>query len=90
MVRCAVDEYGPNSRLSGYHRCTVILIAGAKDWGIYQFPGNFEKMQTTACKRMLSVHLVENAGHWVQQEQATATTRLLLEFLQQANEHRAG
>ena len=65
-------------------------IAGANDWGIYQFPGYFEKMQTTACKRMLSVHLVEHAGHWVQQEQPTATTRLLLEFLQQAKEHRAG
>jgi pimeloyl-ACP methyl ester carboxylesterase len=91
--RCAVDpKYGPE--LQTYSGRTIDVpscyIAGANDWGIYQFPGYFEKMQTTACKRMLSVHLVEHAGHWVQQEQPTATTRLLLEFLQQANEHRAG
>ncbi len=91
--RCAVDpKYGPE--LQTYSGRTIDVpscyIAGANDWGTYQFPGYFEKMQTTACKRMLSVHLVEHAGHWVQQEQPTATTRLLLEFLQQANEHRAG
>jgi pimeloyl-ACP methyl ester carboxylesterase len=60
------------------------FIAGAKDWGPYQIPGNFEKMQTTACTRMLGVHFVDHAGHWVQQEQAEATTRLLLEFIHQA------
>jgi pimeloyl-ACP methyl ester carboxylesterase len=91
--RCAVDPiYRPE--LQTYSGRTIdvpsCFIAGAKDWGVYQFPGNFEKMQKTACKRMLGVHLVESAGHWVQQEQAAATTRLLLEFLQQANEHRAG
>jgi pimeloyl-ACP methyl ester carboxylesterase len=37
---------------------------------------------------MLGVHLVENAGHWVQQEQAPATARLLLEFLQRTSQHR--
>ena len=29
----------------------------------------------------LEIHLIENAGHWVQQEQAESTSYLLLEFL---------
>jgi pimeloyl-ACP methyl ester carboxylesterase len=59
------------------------FIAGASDWGIYQKPGDFERMQTSACTRMVGCHLVEGAGHWVQQEQPKAVTRLLLAFLQQ-------
>jgi pimeloyl-ACP methyl ester carboxylesterase len=31
---------------------------------------------------MRSVHLVEGAGHWVQQEQPGRVAALLLEFLQ--------
>ena len=44
----------------------------------------FEKMQGSVCKRMLGCHLVDGAGHWVQQEQPEAVTRLLLDFLQEA------
>ncbi len=57
------------------------FIAGASDWGIQQSPGALERMRTTACTRMLGVHLVEGAGHWVQQEQAAEVTRLLLDFM---------
>jgi pimeloyl-ACP methyl ester carboxylesterase len=32
---------------------------------------------------MRGVHFVDGAGHWVQQEQAEATTRLLLGFLRE-------
>jgi pimeloyl-ACP methyl ester carboxylesterase len=59
------------------------FIAGKSDWGTYQKPGDFEKMQTSACTRMLGCHLVEGAGHWVQQEQPQAVSRLLLQFLRQ-------
>ena len=38
-------------------------------------------MQKVACTRMTAVHLLDGAGHWVQQEQADATARLLVEFL---------
>jgi hypothetical protein len=38
-------------------------------------------MQTTACTKMLGCHLLEGAGHWVQQEQPEAVARLLVEFL---------
>jgi len=58
------------------------FIAGANDWGVRQVPGAFEKMQGTACTHMLGCHLVEGAGHWVQQEQSAAVSRLLLEALQ--------
>lgn len=58
-----------------------MFISGASDWGTYQSPGSFERMQERACTNMQSVHLVEGAGHWVQQEQSVETSRLLLEFL---------
>jgi pimeloyl-ACP methyl ester carboxylesterase len=57
------------------------FIAGRSDWGVFQKPGDFETMQEKACTRMTGCHLVEGAGHWVQQEQPEAVTRLLLQFL---------
>ena len=57
------------------------FIAGASDWGIHQTPGALEKMRTQACTRMDGVHLIDGAGHWVQQEQPDAVNRLLLDFL---------
>jgi pimeloyl-ACP methyl ester carboxylesterase len=61
-----------------------MFIAGKSDWGIHQAPGVLEKMQGTACTRMLGCHLVDGAGHWVQQEQAEAVAQLLLSFLDEA------
>jgi pimeloyl-ACP methyl ester carboxylesterase len=58
-----------------------MYIAGSSDWGIYQNPGAFEAMQTTACTRMRAAHLLDGAGHWVQQEQPEAVSRLLMEFM---------
>ena len=58
-----------------------MFIAGASDWGIHQAPGALERMQKTACTGMRSCHLVDGAGHWVQQEQPEAVSRLLLDFL---------
>ena len=60
-----------------------MFIAGKSDWGVYQNPGAFERMQKTACTRMLGAHLVDGAGHWVQQEQAEQVGKLLLRFLEQ-------
>ena len=56
-------------------------IAGKSDWGVYQTPGAFEKMQTTACTHMTGVHLIDGAGHWVQQEQPEQVSQLLIQFL---------
>jgi pimeloyl-ACP methyl ester carboxylesterase len=41
-------------------------------------------MQQSACTRMHGCHLVEGAGHWVQQEQPEAVTERLLHFLRDA------
>jgi pimeloyl-ACP methyl ester carboxylesterase len=60
------------------------FIAGRQDWGTYQRPGVFEAMQSTACSRMLGAHLIDGAGHWVQQEQPAEVSRLLLAFLREA------
>ena len=61
------------------------FIAGVRDWGTYQRPGRLEAMQTDACTDRRGVHLVDNAGHWVQQEQPAAVTRLILDFLRDSN-----
>lgn len=57
------------------------FISGKSDWGVFQVPGTLERMQTAACTKMLGCHLVDGAGHWVQQEQPDAVVRLLLGFL---------
>lgn len=57
------------------------FIAGASDWGTHQRAGQFEAMQTTACTRFRGVHLVDGAGHWVQQEQPERVVALLRDFL---------
>ena len=38
-------------------------------------------MQDTACTRFAGAHLLDGAGHWVQQEQAPRVSELLLDFL---------
>jgi pimeloyl-ACP methyl ester carboxylesterase len=58
------------------------FISGKSDWGVYQVPGAVEKMQRDVCTQMQGCHLIEGAGHWVQQEQPEEVTRLLLQFLQ--------
>jgi pimeloyl-ACP methyl ester carboxylesterase len=59
-----------------------MFVAGAMDWGIYQSPGALETMQRDACSRMSDCHLLNGAGHWVQQEQPEQVTGLLLAFLE--------
>ena len=44
-------------------------------------PGALEAMQTRACSDWRGVHLVDSAGHWVQQEQAERVVDLTLNFL---------
>ncbi|MEM8645165.1 MAG: alpha/beta hydrolase [Pseudomonadota bacterium] len=58
-----------------------LYIAGSSDWGIHQKPGDFERMQSEFCTDMRGCHLVDGAGHWVQQEQPEETVRLLKVFL---------
>jgi pimeloyl-ACP methyl ester carboxylesterase len=64
------------------------FISGKQDWGTYQRVGVFEAMQNNVCTAMIGVHLVDGAGHWVQQEQSQDVSRLLLQFIKQATERR--
>jgi pimeloyl-ACP methyl ester carboxylesterase len=61
------------------------FISGKQDWGTYQRPGVFEAMQSKACTSMIGCHLVDGAGHWVQQERPGEVSRLLLAFLRDAH-----
>ena len=58
-----------------------LFIAGSSDWGVHQMPGSFESMQSRACTDMRGVHLIDGAGHWVQQERPRETLAQLLPFL---------
>src|SRR5262249_25244632 len=58
-----------------------LFITGTADWGMYQTPGAIERMQGTSCTKLLGVHRVDGAGHWVQQEQPEKVCELLLAFL---------
>ena len=59
-----------------------MFIGGKSDWGVYQTPGGLETVETTLTTNYQGTYLVEGAGHWVQQEQPTAVSQLLLQFLQ--------
>jgi len=61
-----------------------MFIGGKSDWGPYQRPGALENMQKNLCTRMVGTHFIDGAGHWVQQEQPEAVTRLLVDFIQHA------
>jgi pimeloyl-ACP methyl ester carboxylesterase len=82
--RCAtsLSQFETMSRYGGQTiDVPSAYIAGAADWGVYQFPGALEKMKAQACKDMRFINLIPNAGHWVQQEQPAAVNQLLIGFL---------
>jgi len=58
------------------------FIAGAADWGIHQSPGALARMQAVACTDFRGLHLIDGAGHWVQQEQPEEVTGALIRFLE--------
>lgn len=84
--RCATDPVR-TAELRVFSGRTVdvpaCFIAGGADWGVFQKPGDFETMQESVCTRMQGVHLLDGAGHWVQQEQPDRVAELLIEFLRQ-------
>jgi pimeloyl-ACP methyl ester carboxylesterase len=82
--RCATDSgYMSEFKLFAGRRIDVpaCFIAGASDWGIYQKPRDLERMQERVCSQFRGCHLIEGAGHWVQQEQPERVIALLREFL---------
>jgi pimeloyl-ACP methyl ester carboxylesterase len=59
-------------------------IAGKSDWGTHQSPGALQAMSSSACSQFRGMHLIDGAGHWVQQEQPAAVSALLIKFLERA------
>jgi pimeloyl-ACP methyl ester carboxylesterase len=58
-----------------------LFLSGKQDWGIYQTPGAIEYMRDQVCTSMKEIVLIDNAGHWVQQEQSQAVIDNLSDFL---------
>ena len=82
--RCAFDaKLNDGLRLFSARTIDVpsCFIGGKNDWGPYQTPGALEAMKNKACTRMTGLHMVDGAGHWVQQEQPEQVSKLLLAFL---------
>lgn len=59
------------------------FIAGKSDWGVYQTPGAVDKMRDRACSHLVGFHLLDGAGHWVQQEKPEEVSALLIQFLRE-------
>jgi pimeloyl-ACP methyl ester carboxylesterase len=59
------------------------FIAGSSDWGVYQRPGELDAMRLLVCRNFRAAHLIEGAGHWVQQEQPGTVASRILRFLRQ-------
>jgi pimeloyl-ACP methyl ester carboxylesterase len=62
-----------------------LFIGGKSDWGVFQNPGAFEAMQNRACTQMRGIHLIDGAGHWLEQEQPEQVSTLLIQFLKDAS-----
>jgi len=50
------------------------------NWGVYQNPGAVERLPTL-CTKYKGTHLVDGAGHWVQQEQPAEVAKLVIDFI---------
>ena len=61
------------------------FMGGKSDWGVYQNPGALERLEKNATTKYKGTHLVDGAGHWVQQEQPEVLSRLLIDFLRSAS-----
>ena len=81
--RAGVD-YKNLQKLSLFSGKTIdipsLFISGINDWGTYQRPGAVKKM-SSIMTRFKGVSLVENAGHWVQQENPEKVSKLILELI---------
>jgi len=82
--RAALSQAGMRSlRLYSGVRIEVpaTFLAGSRDWGMYQSPGALNAMAERACRHLMGCHVVDGAGHWVQQEQPERVVELLLQAM---------
>lgn len=59
----------------------AMFISGQQDWGTHQRPGAIDRMKNCVCTNIDEIQLVDNAGHWVQQEQPESVFKSLTAFL---------
>jgi len=60
----------------------ALFISGKRDWGTYQEPGAVQRMGEV-CSQFKGTVLVDDAGHWVQQEQPEKVIEIVLKFLRE-------
>lgn len=63
-----------------------LFIGGSRDWATYVAPGAVDLMKTKAMTKLRGIELIEDAGHWIQQEQPARLCKLLLAFMKQNGE----
>ena len=71
----------PTSRCSRGVPSTSRRSSSPARGGIHQRPGALERMESQASTDLWGLHLLDGAGHWVQQERSSDVTRLVLDFL---------
>ena len=79
--RCQTDpRYGDDLKVFSDKTIEVpsCFISGSSDWGAFQRPGAIDRMKTVACTDFRDVHMLDGAGHWVQQEQPDQVGEILL------------
>ena len=84
--RCGTSE-SFRRELSVFEGCQIgvpaTFLAGRRDWGWAQVPGAMKLMEDYICKDYRGTHLIDHAGHWVQQERSDAVIRVILKFLRE-------
>jgi pimeloyl-ACP methyl ester carboxylesterase len=63
------------------------FIGGDRDWATYQSPGAFDNMRSV-CSQLVSVQLIEKAGHSLAEERPQQVNEALLNFLEQTRRAR--
>jgi pimeloyl-ACP methyl ester carboxylesterase len=72
---------GTSAVFRAHDRSAVDVHRRQERLGRLSEPGALERLQKTVCTKTAGTHLVDGAGHWVQQEQPEAVSALLVEFL---------
>ena len=65
----------------------ALYIAGRHDWGVYQSPGSLSQM-ADACSDFRGITLIDDAGHWVQQEQPERVAHEINQFIRRIQAER--
>lgn len=61
----------------------ALFIGGTKDLVLKMYPGDVVKDMQPNFANLQGVHLLEDCGHWTQQERASEVNQLLLDWLSQ-------